>query len=264
MFFYHGYALGVASTVPSQEFTEASCGLSIRGGTASAKKSSAALPPGISFSSADSSIKGWGEVRNGQPVWITEGSVAVQKLDIHGKFTADRIEAHIYSEWRSGDYEANTVITGSKFENVKIAGSPLKIDTSDALSVTYPTYSKMESDFENSFNRNNVLACLEGRELTAHDANTPDLQAIYDGYQQQKAASTLGSFVLCSFVTKVTGGGGVKAWGGIVQVPGFGNIYLGELIVWPWMRCLNLFRIELASGGTISGAGTGGDGQSWP
>lgn len=264
MFFYHGYALGVASTIPGQEFTEASCGLSIRGGTASAKKSNAPLPPGISFSSADSSIKGWGTVRNGQPVWLTEGSVVVQKLDIHGKFTADRIEAHIYAEWRAGDYEANTVITGSKFDNVQIAGNPTTITVSDALSINYPTYASMEAAFQNSFARNSVLACLEGGDLTAQDASTSDLRAVYDGYQEQKAAAGLKSLVLCSFVTKVTGGGGVKTWGGIVQVPGLGNIYLGEVMVWPWMRCLNLFRIELASGGTLSGASTGTGGNSWP
>ena len=71
--------------------------------------------------------------------------------------------------------------------------------------------------------------------------------------------------MLCSFVTKIKGGGGgVKTWGPIVSVPNFGNIYLGEVLVWPWMRCLNLFRIELASGGTVSGGSTGHGGLGFP
>ena len=62
MYFYHGYALGVASTISKSEFTEADCALSITGGQSTATKSTKPLPPGISFQSANSSIRGWGEV----------------------------------------------------------------------------------------------------------------------------------------------------------------------------------------------------------
>jgi hypothetical protein len=200
----------------------------------------------------------------GLPVWITEGSVVIENLNIQDKFQADRIEAHVYGEDWPGGYEGEVVITGSKFENVRIAGNPVTIDTSTDLSIRYPTYDSMQAGFQNSFSRDEVLGCLVGRDLNAADATTWDLRDAYEGYRLQKALTSLKPLVLSSFVTKVTGTGGFATWGPIISVPGFGNIYLGEVLVWDWMRCLTMFRIELSSGGTISGASTGHGGTTFP
>ena len=269
MYFYHGYALGVASTIPGKEFNEACCALSIRGGKGSAAKSTNPLPEGITFASATSNVSGWDDEWNGLPIWYTEASVVIEGLDIFGKFSADRIEAHIFSQARAGDYESSTVITGSKFLNVKIGGSPVKIEMSDDLTVRYPTFSSMQVGFKNNSSRGGVCGCLVGRELTEDDATSPDLLAAYEARCQQEALTTLKSAVICSFVEKVSGGG-CKTWGPIIAVPEFGNIYLGELVVWPWMRCLNMFRIELAQskifpeGGRIAGGSAGANGTTYP
>ena len=282
MYFYHGYALGVASAIPDKdfkgfsEFTDASCALSLRGGEAKASESRPKpatpppnSPPGIWFDSAKSTITGAEVARNGFYTWVTEASVIIQKLNILDRFTADKIEAHLFSEYRAGDYEPSTVITGSKFDNVRIDGNLLQIDTADDLSEGYSTYSGMQIAFQNQFSQPSVLALLEGRGLDANTANTPDLRAAWEAFGEQEALGkrttlpTLKSAVICSFVTKISGGG-YKTWGPIVAVPNFGNIYLGELIVWPWMRCLNMFRIELASGGSICGGSAGANGTTQP
>jgi hypothetical protein len=268
MYFYHGYALGVASTIPGNIFTKADCALSIRGGESAVSEPATTLPPGITFNSADSKIRGWGDLRKGLPVWYIEASVVIKKLDVLGKFTAESIEAHIFFETRAGDYESSIVIADSKFVGVKVAGNELNIEISNDLTVRYPTYSSMQTAFQNRFSQPGVLAMVEGRGLDAQTANTPDLRAAWEAYGEQKALGeqclpSLKPAVICSFVTKVSGGG-YQTWGPIVAVPNFGNIYLGEVIVWPWMRCLNMFRIELASGGTISGGSAGTSGTSIP
>jgi hypothetical protein len=192
--------------------------------------------------------------------------VVIEDLDIQGKFTAKRIVANIYAEDTGGSYEGGVVITGSEFIDVKIAGTSVTIETSPDLSTQYPTYDRMQAAFANSFSRGGVLGCLVGRGLPAPAPTaSPDLRAAYDGYQEQMALPNLKPFVVSSFVTKVSGvSGGVTACGPVISVPGFGNIYLGELLIWDWMRCLTMFRIVLDSGYTISGASTGYGGTPFP
>jgi hypothetical protein len=268
MYFYHGYALGVASTIPRWKFTQAVCALSVRGGVASARVDNF-NSNGISFQSATSDIQGDEDNINGLDVYTTKASVVIQKLNLLGVVTADNIESHLISTHRVGDYELSTVITGSKFDNLQINGQAVNPQLSDDLSARYPTYDSMQVAFQNDFTRDNVLRCLVGYGLVI-GAGAPDLRDAYDFFQQQKALRKLKATVLCSFVTKVNATGGSTAWGPIISVPNFGTIYLGEMMVWPWMRCLNMFRIELTpskdypSGGTISGGSAGGNGTTSP
>ncbi len=272
MYFYHGYALGVASTIPKNEFTKACSALSPCGGKAS-DHSDSFSDCGISFKSVDTEVSGWREDTNGLTSWNTKASVIIQGLNIQDMVKADRIEARIYSEFHAGQYEATTTVRESKFEGLKIAGKPAQVEISDDLSLRYSTYSSMQAAYANCFSHDGVLACVEGCCLTAGDLASPDLcgapdvSDAFESYQQQKALPSLKSAVLCSFVKKITiqDGGNIKTWGPIVGVPNFGNIYLGELIVWPWMRCLTMFRVELArNGGSISGGSAGVNGTTQP
>src|SRR5262249_42468012 len=85
----------------------------------------------------------------------------------------------------------------------------------------------------------------------------------YIYFKEQEARPTLKQTVLCSCVKKVNNGGGGRTWGPIVAIRGFGTIYLGEMLIWPWLRCLNMIRVELIPtkkyplGGSIS-VGTAG------
>src|SRR5215471_19338346 len=154
MYFYHGYSLGVASTIPGKEFTEAVCALSVRGGNASAKSKNFSQN-GIKFASAESTIAGTEAEVNGLDVYTTTASVVVKKLDIFGKFTADAIEARLISQHRVGDYEPSIVITGSKLLGLTINGNPVNPDPvlSNELSARYPTFGSMQTDFQDGFSR---------------------------------------------------------------------------------------------------------------
>lgn len=271
MYFYHGYALGVASTAPGNVFTQGTCALSVGGGEDS-RSENKSVSPLVSFDSIKSHVSGeelhpFGE--DCLDVYQTEAEVVIENLKIKeatGKerITAASVRAHILSQYRSGDYEASTVVCGSKFESLKVDGKELKPAWSNDLSQRYSTYSAMQADFKNGFSKNAECTCILGHDLKPADVTTEDLQAAYDSYQQQIISASLNPLVVCSCVQKINGDGGIKGWGSIVVVPNLGNLYLGELIVWPWMRCLTMFRLELFAGGTISGASAGTNGGGFP
>ncbi len=266
MYFYHGYTLGVASTIPGQEFTEADCALSVRGG--STFSDSKFSKYGIEFA-AHSEISGASADRNGLHVWATTASVDITNLNILGRVKAASIRARLYSEFRAGDYAPSTVIAGSGFEKLEIDGKLMDITTSNELSEHYSNYDSMEADFVNSFTKERVLSYMVGSDVPRDPTAAKDLQAAWAAFEEQKGSASLKENVICSFVTKVSGGG-LKTWGPIIVVPGFGNIYLGEVIVWRWMRCLNVFRIELDAkdpelkGGSICAGSAGANGTDWP
>jgi len=260
MYFYHGYAIGVGSTIKDQQFTEAVSALTVGGGTSAAD--SKFNKNGISFE-AHSEVSGYWEKRNGLYYWVTKASVTIKNLKILNRITSDAIKCDLYSEFRGGDYESATAIDAD-FGNLQVDGTALKIEKTDALSEDYPTFSGAQLSFQDSFSQPWVLDLLVGRRLTDETANTDDLRAAFDAYSEQKALPKLKPAVVCSFVEKISGGG-FKSWGPIVAIPNLGNLYLGEVIVWPWMRCLTTFRLELDSNkGSICGGSAGANGTGFP
>lgn len=269
MYFYHAHAIALGGRIGSTPLNveQGSCALAVTGGEAEAKKVSFS-DDGITFQSSDCKVAGGLTYPRGLNVWTTEASVVIQKLNLFGRVTADTIEARINSEYRAGDYEASTVISRSKFDNLQIDGKPLQIETSEDLSWRYPTFGSMDTDFQNEFSKPWVLATLVGRGLDVKTANTPDLRDAFDSYGEQNSLPSLKSLVLCSFVTKISGGG-FNSWGPIVAIPDLGDLYLGEVIVWPWMRCLTMFRLALRDkdgkpSGAVSGGSAGTGGGTWP
>lgn len=274
MYFYHGQAIALGGRIwkndaPEQQHAlkvpQGSCALEITGGSSSADAPSFNCS-GISFQSARSEVSGEETRANGLSVYTTKASVVIKNLNIRDVLIADAVEAQIRAEYRVGDYEASTVIYGSHFDNLKIQGRPVTLDLSDEMLHQYPTSSSMQAAFQNTYSRPWVLACLVGHGLDkAAGTIDRDLLVAREAYGEQEASLNLKGLVVCSFVNKVNGlGGGITAWGPIIAVPGFGNIYLGEILIWPWMRCLTMFRVEFYDGGSISGGTVGSGGGTWP
>jgi len=259
MYFYHGFALGAGSTIKNQDFTEAASALTLTGGFSASDSKFNKF--NITFD-AHSEVSGIAEERNGFYYWVTKASAVIKNLRILNRITADAIDCHLFSEFRGGDSEAGTIVR-VEFRNLQVDERALRIDTSEELSEDYPTYSSMQAAFENGYSRPRVLDCLVGREMTEKAATTEDLRVALEGYREQSALPQLKQRVLCSVVKKVSGGG-FDTLGSVVAIPNLGNLYLGEVLVWPWMRCLTAFRIELRSGGNICGGIVGANGTKYP
>lgn len=268
MYFYHAHAIALGGRLGPHDdpikVKRGSCALAVTGGAASAS-----APPfdfhGIKFQSALSQVSGSEKKVNGADVYVTRASVIIEKLNIRDVVTADRIEAYIKSEHRENDYEGSTVITGSQFVNLNIAGQTIEPTLSNVIS-QYPTFRSMQNAYTNSSTKATVLDSVVGCGLQQANVNSEDLQAAFDAYKQQNDLPRLKPTVVCSFVKCInkapTGG---TNWGSIINVSKLGRVYLGEVIVWPWMRCLTMFRIELDSdGGSISGGSVGTNGSGFP
>lgn len=288
MYFYHAHAIALGGrlgasldpiTVPN-----GSCALAVTGGGSSANVSAfntrafstpatstgavstpAFSCPGISFQSASLQVSGGEKSASGLSVHVTQSSAVIKQLNICNVITADKVTATVTSEYRDSDYDPTTVVEGS-IDGLKINGNPVTLDTCNDFCHHYPTFSRMQADFSNGFTCKRVLGCMVGRGMEATDATTEDLKAAYQAYQEQQANSSLKPLVVCSIVDKIsTTCGGTQQWGPIITVPKFGTLYLGEVLVWRWMRCLTMFRVHFADGsGSVSGGIVGANGGGFP
>lgn len=294
MYFYHAHAVALGGVVerpsPQTIDAQASCALSISGGTSSANVSK--FDNGlISFDSAQSSVTGSAERVNGNDIYYTGSSVIINNLSVAGIFKADQIVARITCEHTvpngqsssaspgsgSAPDEPTIRTTGSHFDNLRIAGYPVDVDMAHEVFDRFPTFqgccnawSGQGGSAGSANQRTTLHDCLLGRTLPEpRPADDPEhLQTVYNGFKMQSIAANLRPTVLCSFVKQVKGlnSGEINNWGPIIKIPQFGTIYLGEVILRHGQRHLNMFRLQLGSpqsGGFVGGS-TGGNGTTYP
>lgn len=291
MYFYHAHAVALGGVVerpsPQTIDAQAACALSISGGTSSASvnKFDNGL---ISFDSAQSTVTGSAERKNGHDVYYTGSSVVINNLSVAGVFKADQIVARMTCEHiipiatgfaspPNDPSEPTILTTGSHFDNLRIAGYPVKVDMAHEIFNQFPTFQHCCDAWDGTGgsagkadDKTALHDCLLGSSLPDPlPADSPEhLQTISEGFRIQSTAMNLRPTVLCSFVKQVTGinSGEIKNWGPIIKIPQFGTIYLGEVILRHGQRHLNMFRLQLGSpqaGGFVGGS-TGGNGGTFP
>ena len=274
MYLYHAHAVALGGVLERPAMTiegQAACSLSIAGGTSSASASK--FDNGlISFDSAQSTLTGNAERRNGKDVYFTSVSILINGLNVRNMFKADQIVTQITSEHEpSSNPEASIITTGSHFDNLKIAGHPATIEMAHDVFHQFPTFQQCSDAWSGTgkskgkpADKKTLREALMGNGLPdPPTSGYPEhLKNVYDGFQGQDKEKKLRSTVLCSFVKNVTGisGGGIQPWGPIIKIPQFGTIYLGEVILSHGRRRVNMFRLQLGS--PQSGGTTGGSGDS--
>lgn len=273
MYFYHAHAIAFGGRIDSKPLNiqQGSCALAVTGGESNA----VATTPDpkfsdITFKSANSKVSGVANKNGGLDTYVTTAHVDLEGLNIRGKVKIDKIVADVQSTYTSRNYEAIITVSGS-IDGLTINDKVVKVGVSTDFMTQYTTYGSMQVAFQNRYS-NQFVNCIMGYGLTDKLATTSDLKAAYEAFDEQSTLSTLKSAVICSLVKDVgnlpegaTGCGGPS----IIKIDGFGTLYLGELIVWPWMRCLNMFRIELVAAdnkppGSISGGSVGANGTGYP
>ena len=102
MYLYHADALALGGTVvrpvPDIIESQVACSLPTAGGTASSRSGRFEYKGLISFESAQSSLTGNVETRNGVPFNVTRVSVVIEGLNILHMVMADRIVARLAAE----------------------------------------------------------------------------------------------------------------------------------------------------------------------
>jgi len=178
----------------------------------------------------------------------TLATAVLEGLNMFDVLTADRVVSRLYSKHHADQTEGNITWIGSKFENLRIAGCPVHIELNHDLFHDLLTYEEAESAFKKGG---------DFRKIAEDPLGTDEVL---------KPADVDGVF-LCSIVKSIKADcPGVKVHRHSLYVPGFGKVFLGELLIKPGEKTLTMLRFELGS--TTSGDGTGGgtktNGRPWP
>jgi hypothetical protein len=169
-------------------------------------------------------------------------TATLEGLNVLDILTADRVVSRLYSKHPYRAPEGNVSMLGSKFENLRIAGCPVHVETDFELFEGIQTYEQALAAFAKNKEFRKIVEdpFQVGQKLQTREAN--------------------GAF-LCSIVKDMdTTCPGVKRTGHCFYVPGFGKIFLGEVLIRHAERTLTMIRLELGS--AVSGDGTGGQTKS--
>jgi len=236
------HAFGGRFTRPFSEVidAQASTSLPIIGGYGSARVENFKYREFISFKAGYTHISGGLQEEDASHnTLVTSTLEGLNLLDV---VTADRIVCRLYSKHQAGKKESEISIVGSKFENLRIAGHPVKVDLDFELFESIPTYAAAAKEFakKSDFRKIAEDPFLNGAKLPEQGPN--------------------GAF-LCSCVKELdTDCPGVSPQGHWFHIKGFGRIFLGELFIKHGERTLNMIRVEFGS--STSGSGSGGAGRT--
>jgi hypothetical protein len=281
-YFYHASAYGLAAeiqrpvnqSVPAQAATA----LSSVGGHGSIRMEKFSVPPFISFDTAYSEVGGSFDDCHG--VHTTYAQATIEGLNIFDMLTADRVVARmvIYSPEEGDDEgEHSFSITGSHFDNLRIAGHPIEVKLATPKLHEHDTYSKFEKAYHDKSGADLLpwgnqddkrLDQLEKAEEQYHALRGigKRAKAWKNGNRKKGGAywcSAAGHLNLADKVkdTELVG------FGGIILIPKFGVVRLAEVLVHRDHRRLTMFNVQMCSpgGGGGSGGGlSGGGGMGGP
>ena len=249
-FHYHAcaHAFGGQFTRPFHELidVQAATSLPIIGGHGNSRVENFQYREFISFKKGYTHVSGAHQADdNSHNTLVT---ATVEDLNVMDVLTADRIVARLYTKHAHKAPEGLVTMVGSKFENLRIAGCPVHVELHFDLFENVRTFDDAQKAFKNneSFRKIVLDPFQTGTQLETQGPN--------------------GAF-LCSLVKEMdTTCPGVKRTGHCFHVPGFGKIFLAEVIIAHAERTLTMFRLELGS--AVSGSGSGAyatsNGRQWP
>ena len=243
VFYYHADASPLGGVIhhPSASIihTQASASLAQAGGRASARIGTFSLDTTVRCEEAYSHVTG--AARSDNSGWTTLVTCVVKDLNLLNVVTADRIVAVLAVEYPRNTGYASASIVGSHFVGLRIGGELL-----DPIIDQRLLYTEGRTYPEQPWLNNPAFlhAAAAGGAILANDVPTW-ISERYAWVASEEERARKG-YVLCSIVKEVQGRSSHPIFGHIVQVPGFGNIFLGELIVDQGAFHLTMLRVELA------------------
>jgi hypothetical protein len=187
----------------------------------------------VSLKAAYSHVSGSEHEGEGGKVFHTTLSTStLEGLNILDVITADRVVARVSAFWVEPHYYTHFSFSGSQFDNLKIAGCPVKVPLTSKLIAELPTF--------------------------------PDVIKELGGGQK---IDKLSGVMHCTLTGNMTAEApGVKPSGNVFEIPHFGKVFLAEVLVEPHRRTLTMIRLVLGSpvGGTVVGGQSAANGRTYP
>jgi hypothetical protein len=273
---YHASAYSVAAEFERPKkhslSPQASVVLAGHGGHGSSSASAYNADGLISFKNAYSEVGG--SFDDCHDIHTTHAWSVVEGLNVADMLTADRVVARMAVYHSEKDAcETSYDITGSYFENLRIAGHPVDVKLATHVFNDHDTYSKLARGHRTR----KTDEWLVGGKLK-HLKNT-QLAELEDEYhaligisglvnewkKKTKRPADRGSywFSPANDFNWIAQGGSpeILGFGSIICIPKFGVIRLAEMVVHHHSRTLRMFRVQMCSsghGGSDGGTTTGG------
>jgi hypothetical protein len=158
--------------------------------------------------------------------WSTLTTAVVEKLNVLEVVTADRVVAQIAADHPYEGYVPTVHFLGTRFENLCIAGHPVKVDLHPD-----PSFLGEKPDEDGAYTQHRPL--LERLEQQFDNIRRADKvpNEIAQRYSGVKSPAENVEVIECSLVNRVEGGYPGCSWGHVINVPGFGKIHLAVLKV---------------------------------
>lgn len=275
---YHASAYGFAGQLerPFRHIipTQASTVLGTNGGRGQNRVDKFHLEGIISFESAFVEVGGSFDECHDRHTSFS--SATIEKLNILDMVTADRIVSRmaVYSaKAETEDDEMTFNITGSHFDNLRIAGHKIDVKLATHVFHDHDTYSKIAQAHRagklDDWLVGSKLGRLGGRELddlenTYHALG--GMSEVVKGWKQKGEKRTVEQLWFSPLnhvkIEDHAGAGTeLRGFGSIICVPKFGVIRLAEMTVHKHCRSLTMLRVDMCStgtGGTSAGGVSGG------
>jgi hypothetical protein len=219
------------------------------GGYASARTETFRLEGILSFRAAHTQVAGSAEGENGP--WTTLVTSVVEGLNVLDILTADRLVAQISTEHPKVGHVPKVKFLGTQFENLRVAGHPLEIevdlgfaDTNDGAD--YPSQPCIRDPQFLTRVGEQRRRIVDERSIPewCKDKTVPSW--VRDRYPWDSVDAKGGKDgVLCSVVKAIRGQFPGRVFGNALEIPDFGRVHLGELLVDANSYRLIMARLEL-------------------
>lgn len=268
---FHGHAIGAGGRIehPFHEFIEIQAALALPeiGGHGTAQARDFQYRNILRFESAYTEVTGVHAAGpTGKPVHKSLIRSRVEGLDIGGVVSADRVEARLvaFTEEDRED-EPCFKFTGSYFDNLKIAGVPVKVHLACGvfdrlprhadLAKSYKDKGAFYSHYQNSTLKDSLKKAPTRvqqwfQQAPEKGAELPHIQGVTSLSLVQRIEPERDEF---------------DCWGHVIYIEGFGTIQLAEVGVSKLKRRLTMIHVDLGS--PISGGAqlcdVEGNGSGW-
>jgi hypothetical protein len=241
--------------IPSQ----ASASLPPAGGHLTTRTEAFNLDEIISCRAAYTRVTGGEHEKDGP--WTVVVSSIVEGLNILEVVTAERVVAQLSVDYSADGGYPRVSLAGSHFQDLRIAGFDAfpalnwgllqpraGVDASQSQ-LTFPTFQQT--------GREQADKLIRGIEGDDRDAFRWIIERF--GWMTADRGPEGDRCVLCSLVDGVDQAIPGRSFGHVVEIPDFGRIFLGELLVSPSSVQLSMIRAELGCG--VAGRATAGSGS---
>ena len=250
---------------------QASVVLAGHGGHGSSRASAYNVDGLISFKNAYSEVGGSFDDCHG--LHTTHAWSVVEGLNVADMLTADRVVARMAVYHSTHGSEATYDITGSYFENLRIAGYPIEVKLATHVFHDHDTYSKVAKAHHarktDEWLVGGKLTKLKNNELTELEDEYHALigmSEVVKEWKKSTRSADRGSYWFSPANNlEWKPSSEILSFGSIICIPKFGVIRLAEMVVHRHSRTLRMFRVQMCSsghgtsdGGTAGGGGTGG------